>query len=202
MRKSGKSSIDRIDGRQRRSARTKESVAEAMLNLLERGVLRPTVKQISGEAGVSARAVFRHFQDTNALYAAVAELQLGRVLPKIPALPDSDVSFDERVAGLVARWTAANELISPVRRAAATLAPFSDEIAQRHGWMRRVRGAEVRKTFEVELKRFASSRRADTVLAVDWALAWSSWEHHRRNGGASVKRARRIVEKTIRDQFS
>jgi AcrR family transcriptional regulator len=197
-----KSSNDGMDGRQRRSLRTKESVAEAMLNLLERGVLRPTVKEISSEAGVSERAVFRHFQDTNALYAAVAELQLGRILPKVPALPDPVAPLDERVVGIVARWTAANELITPVRRAAATLAPFSDEISQRHEWMREVRDGEIRRTFGTELKRFERSRRADAVLIIDWALAWSTWEHHRRYRGASVKRARGIVSSTIREQFS
>jgi AcrR family transcriptional regulator len=173
-----------------------------MLDLLERGVLRPTVKDVAVGAGVSERAVFRHFQDTDSLHLAVAELQVRRIASRVPPLPEPEASLRERIAGIVARWTAVNELVTPVRRSANTLAPFSAEIARRHEWMRSTRKVEIRQTFKEELARFDRRRRADVLLIVDWALAWSTWEHHRRYGGASIARARRVVTKLVANEFA
>ena len=190
------------DGRQLRSVRTREAVARAMLDLLERGVLRPTVKDVASGAGVSERAVFRHFQDTDSLHLAVAELQFRRIVSKIPPLCESTGPLRKRIAGIVARWTAVNELVTPVRRSANTLAPFSAEITRRHEWMRSTRKVEIRQTFKVELSRLDRGRRADVLLIVDWALAWSTWEHHRRYGGASIGRARRVVTKLVQNELA
>jgi len=192
----------KLDGRQLRSARTREAVARAMLDLLERGVLRPTVKDVAVGAGVSERAVFRHFQDTDSLHLAVAELQVRRIANRVPPLPESKASLRERIAGIVARWTAVNELVTPVRRSANTLAPFSAEISRRHEWMRSTRKVEIRQTFKEELARLDRGRRADALLIVDWALAWSTWEHHRRYSGVSTARARRIVTKLIENELA
>ena len=55
------------DGRHARSDRTRATAAEAMLDCFEEGLLRPGAKDVAERAGVSTRAVFRHFDNMEAL---------------------------------------------------------------------------------------------------------------------------------------
>ena len=76
--------IKKEDGRTLRSATTRRAVAEAYLNLVDGGDLRPTARAIAAEAGVSERAVFRHFQDMETLHSEAAVLQIQRVSRDVP----------------------------------------------------------------------------------------------------------------------
>ncbi len=57
------------DGRRRRSERSRQAIIDAMLKLVEEGVLVPTAQQVSERAGVGIRSVFRHFSDMESLFA-------------------------------------------------------------------------------------------------------------------------------------
>ena len=59
-----------IDGRRQRSARSREALIKASLELIDQGLLVPTAKQIADKAGVGIRSFFRHFDDMEALFAA------------------------------------------------------------------------------------------------------------------------------------
>ena len=60
-----------IDGRRQRSARSREALIKASLELIDQGLLVPTAKQIADKAGVGLRSFFRHFDDMETLFAAV-----------------------------------------------------------------------------------------------------------------------------------
>lgn len=60
-----------IDGRRQRSARSREAIIKASLELIDQGLLVPTAKQIADKAGVGLRSFFRHFEDMESLFAAV-----------------------------------------------------------------------------------------------------------------------------------
>ena len=55
------------DGRRLRSERSRQAIIDAMLKLVEEGVLVPTAQQVSERAGVGIRSVFRHFSDMESL---------------------------------------------------------------------------------------------------------------------------------------
>lgn len=57
------------DGRRLRSERSRQAIIDAMLVLVEEGVLVPTAQQVSERAGVGIRSVFRHFSDMESLFA-------------------------------------------------------------------------------------------------------------------------------------
>lgn len=57
------------DGRRMRSERSRQAIIDAMLKLVEEGVLVPTAQQVSERAGVGIRSVFRHFSDMESLFA-------------------------------------------------------------------------------------------------------------------------------------
>ena len=59
-----------IDGRRQRSARSREALIKASLQLIDQGLLVPTAKQIADKAEVGIRSFFRHFDDMEALFAA------------------------------------------------------------------------------------------------------------------------------------
>jgi len=57
------------DGRRQRSERSRQAILNAMLELVDEGILVPTAQQVSERAGVGIRTVFRHFSDMESLFA-------------------------------------------------------------------------------------------------------------------------------------
>ena len=60
------------DGRRLRSERSRAAIVDAALDLIREGILVPTAQQISDRAGVGMRTFFRHFEDMESLFSAVA----------------------------------------------------------------------------------------------------------------------------------
>ena len=68
-----------VDGRRARRQRSRDLVVDALLDLLNAGVVRPTAQQVAERSGVSLRSIFRIFDDVETLHAAAAAEQLARV---------------------------------------------------------------------------------------------------------------------------
>ncbi len=60
-------SIDRVDGRVERRERNRAAVVDAMVSLLDEGVLDVTLERAAERAGVSVRSVFRYFDGVDDL---------------------------------------------------------------------------------------------------------------------------------------
>ena len=75
-----------VDGRVARSERTREAIAEALLELLEEGVLRPRAQEIAKRADVAVRTVFQHFDDMEGLYSEILRRQSVRIAPFLAPL--------------------------------------------------------------------------------------------------------------------
>src|SRR5579863_4008492 len=106
-----------LDGRLARSARARNAIVEAILDLLNEGELQPGAQRIAARAGVSLRLVFHHFADLEALFGAAADLQTQRLLALLTPIPPEG-PLDERLATFVDQRVRLLEAISPVRRAA------------------------------------------------------------------------------------
>ena len=61
------------DGRFKRSARSRETIINAMIGLMEQGQYIPTAQQVADEANISIRTVFRHFTEMELLYKELNE---------------------------------------------------------------------------------------------------------------------------------
>lgn len=86
-----------IDGRRQRGVRMREALIKAALALIDQGLLVPTAKQIADKAGVGLRSFFRHFEDMEALFAAVDAHARDNFIALFPtATKHEDIS--ERVA--------------------------------------------------------------------------------------------------------
>jgi AcrR family transcriptional regulator len=185
------------DGRQQRSSRTREAVARAMLALLESGNPRPTAREVAAQAGVSERAVFRHFEDLEGLLEAVSDIHAAKITALAPPLALPDATPGERLDRFVERWCEVSELITPVRRAAQLRAPFSATIRSRHAWMRSQRTRELRAALGVRSAAGDGGRDEELVAALSAVMSWSFWEQLRAHQRLSKPRAVATVRLAI-----
>ncbi len=88
--------IGSIDGRRKRSARSRAAIITATLTLLDNGNLTPTAKQIAEEAGVGLRSFFRHFEDMDALLETV-DAQIRQHYESMFLLPKPDGDLEARL---------------------------------------------------------------------------------------------------------
>jgi AcrR family transcriptional regulator len=184
------------DGRTERSARTRKAVADALLELIEEGELRPSAARIAERAGVGIRTVFHHYQDLEALFQIVADTQLERMATAARVVPRTG-PLDRRIDAFVGERARLHEMIAPVRRAALLIEPFSPAIANRLAWVRRRARTEVARVFADELARFVPARRRDVHEAVTVTASWSSWEALRVHQGLTIAQAKRVLAGSI-----
>lgn len=192
-----RSAAKKEDGRILRSASTRRAVAEAYLNLLDGGDLRPTARAIAAGAGCSERAVFRHFQDMETLHSEAAEIQIRRISRDVPGPGSADGPVEARAAAIAHRWCILNERVSPVRRVALLHEPFSAEIARRLLWVRTMARTEIEKTFAKELAGLEPAARRRKVAAMSAAMSWESWNEIRTRHDLDPAEAEAAVTETL-----
>jgi TetR/AcrR family transcriptional regulator, regulator of autoinduction and epiphytic fitness len=184
------------DGRTVRAERTRQALVDALLTLLEAGVLRPTAERIAEQAGVSERSVFQHFPDREALLEAVARQQYERVIRAIEPV-DASRPLAERLDAFVAQRARMLEQVSPVRRAALLIEHESDVVA---GWLttaRQASAAELERVFRRELERAEGGERAVLLAALVSAASWPAWEGYRVHQRLGAEWARAAMRTTL-----
>lgn len=191
------STIDATDGRRARSQRTRAAVAEATLDCLEDGILRPSAKQVAERAGVSTRAVFRHFDNMETLLRAISELHVARVMRQIPPVA-TEGPLDGRIDALVRHTACRNEIIAPVRRASQLWEPFSEVVRERHAWLRGTVRRQLREVFAPELEALADAERRDRIAVLRSLLSFSYWEELRQHERLSNAAATRVLRGAVR----
>jgi AcrR family transcriptional regulator len=98
------------DGRRLRSERSRQAIIDAMLKLVEEGVLVPTAQQVSERAGVGIRSVFRHFSDMESLFAT-ADVVIREQYQGLFGGGDREGSLEERILHAVEQHALAYEAI-------------------------------------------------------------------------------------------
>lgn len=164
--------------RGRDPVRTREAIAEALLDLLLHDAGRvPTAETIAARAGVSRRSVFAHFADLDELYVVSARLQIERLHAASTPI-DRGLPFAERTQAFVVAREHLYVTMTPVRRMALAAAPASSVLAESidraDTWLRE----ELAEVFAPELARGAPG----LLDMVDAAVSWAAWYHLRRLG--------------------
>jgi TetR/AcrR family transcriptional regulator, regulator of autoinduction and epiphytic fitness len=181
-----------VDGRRARRHRSRDLAVDALLDLLNEGVIRPTAQQVAERSGVSLRSIFRIFDDVESLNAAACARQVTRVRHLFVDVP-AEGTLDTRVEQVVAINGRLYESIAPVRRAALRTAPESpavqDMLSRARGWVR----AEVERVFADEL----AGRGRDTVAAVEMGLSFEAWDQLRTAQGLSPARTAAAVTRLL-----
>jgi AcrR family transcriptional regulator len=186
----------KIDGRVLRAARTRERIVNATIDLIRGGEATPRVIDIARTAGVSTRSIFQHFDDTEALFAAVAQQVVESLAPLSkpidPALP-----WEERLDALLRMRTEVNEALLPFRRAVALHQPRSTKLAAGVTAGRLFARERTEAAFAPELARMTEAERKQTVDALLAASDWQMWFSLRTVYGLDVETASGTMRRMV-----
>jgi TetR/AcrR family transcriptional regulator, regulator of autoinduction and epiphytic fitness len=184
------------DGRSARATRTRATIVDALLDLVQAGDLRPTANRIATKAGISLRLIYHHFGDLESLFREAAARQMERLSERVRPI-DPSLPRDERIATIVEQRAEVLEWITPVRRASMLQEPFSEELRAARRQLLIDAEANLAELFVAELAELDEPARAETLAALTTALAWGFW-NDLRTTGRSVDEARAVVHRTTR----
>ena len=201
MGSAGSAAVVTVDGRRARAVKTRESIVDAAITLLDGGDLKPTAASIAARAGLSVRSVFQHFADLEDLFLAVSDRQTNRVA-QLYTGTNYDGDLDSRIDVFVNYRAALYETIAPIRRAAMLQEPFSPIVAERMELARSLHRFDVERAFGPELaaaRAAGDERLGDTMAAM---CAFQTWDEMRRFSRYDVATAtaelRRVVTALLR----
>jgi AcrR family transcriptional regulator len=163
------------DGRTARSAKTRDAIADALLDLLTEGDPRPTARKIADRAGVSLRSVYVHFDDLEDLYCVAAARHFARIAPTLERVPAVG-SLRARAEAVVHQRIRIYAAAGAVGRATERQAPFSPTLGRivREARLRSRRDLE--RVFATELDREPPGRRLTKLALLDVLSGPRAWE--------------------------
>jgi TetR/AcrR family transcriptional regulator of autoinduction and epiphytic fitness len=177
------------DGRNQRRDRNRDAVVEALLGLYREGNLGPSAEQIAERAGISARSVFRYFDDADAMVRAAIARQQAHLAPLYALDAAPGMPLAERVERFVAARVRLLEGMGEVGRAARSLAVRQPlilaELARIRGTLRR----QLTGLFAPELDALVPAERAVAVAMADVVTSWEAFDLMRNDQGLTRERA-------------
>ena len=185
-----------VDGRTARSTKTRNAIAEALLDLLTEDKLRPTAREIAERAGVSVRSVYVHFDDLEDLFCVAAKRHLARIAPMLTPAPATG-TLPERAHALVRQRTGLYASSGGVGRATRLHAEFSPTLARilrdSHARSR----ADLERIFAPELDGLTAAQRTRTVAVLDILTGPEAWQTLRDRHDITVETATECVVDSI-----
>jgi AcrR family transcriptional regulator len=185
-----------LDGRAARSAKTRNAIADALIDLLADGQVRPTAKEIAERAGVSVRSVYVHFDDLEGLYCVAATRYFARIAPMLAPV-SADGTIEERAASLARQRVnlySRSGAIGRATRLHAEVSPTLERIV-RDG--RNHSRADLERVFARELEPLAAADRHRVVAMLDVLSGPETWETLHVQHGFDVDAAVRCVADAI-----
>ncbi|CAN5912998.1 hypothetical protein BH11PSE3_BH11PSE3_13820 [soil metagenome] len=185
-----------VDGRRLRSARTRQAIIEAYLELLRRSHRMPTAAQIAAVAGCSARSVFERFTDLNALTLAtadhaIAEGQAEAVAQGIDAdRPTRILSHVATRAMACERWLSLWRILVASQNDLAELR--TRVMAARLGNIERMK-----LMYRAELSTLSEPARDQLLFAMATLVSFESWDQMRNGYDQSIDAAQQIWRSAI-----
>jgi AcrR family transcriptional regulator len=89
------------DGRRLRSLTSQNIIVDAMIILVQRGILEPTAQQVADEAGIGIRTVFRQVQDKENLFSKMDEKVRADLQEIFDRAAHHQGNLEERIEGLI-----------------------------------------------------------------------------------------------------
>lgn len=178
--------LEEADGRTRRRSRNREAVVLAALELIREHGRVPTMDEVADRSEVSARSVFRYFDDADDLVGAVIDQHRERLRPvwaqaeglaQLPTLVERAAAFAEVRVTLL-------EAMGPVAWVARVRAPDQPAIATELSRVRAALRRQVAATFGAEFTA-AGSAGAALLAAADVVCSWEANDLHRHDHGRS-----------------
>ena len=89
------------DGRRLRSLTSQNIIVDAMMVLIQRGILEPTAQQVADEAGIGIRTVFRQVQDKENLFSKMDEKVRAALQETLKKATNPRGNLEERIERLI-----------------------------------------------------------------------------------------------------
>jgi AcrR family transcriptional regulator len=141
-----------VDGRHLRRHQNRDAVIDALVSFWEEGELTPGTAAIAERAGISARSLFRYFDDTDDLARAAIDRQLEAASP----LVEIDAVASDPTARKIDRAVTARsrlfDAIAPGARAGRAVQHDRPVVAEQLRAARARFRRQVRELFEPELR--------------------------------------------------
>ena len=179
----------REDGRRRRGRDNRARIVEAMKALIEGGELGPSAEQVAARADVGLRTVFRHFQDMDSLYRAIA-MVVALEARAISDQPFTSGDWRGRIFEQIARRAQVYEKMTPFRYAADAFRHRSKFLGQDYAGM----VVELRERMKRELP---AGIGGETLEALDLLMSFEAWSRLRREQGLSPDHAQAVIEAAV-----
>lgn len=186
-----------VDGRRLRRDRNREAVVQALLELHRAGNLAPSADEIAEQAGISARSLFRYFDDVDALVRTAVERQQEHLAPLFAVTAAPDQPLGERVERFVAERGRLLDAMGPVGQLARSLAPKQPLVASELGRIRAELRGQLVVVFGPELRRLPADERAEVLAALDVACSWEARHLLREDQRVSGPLAGRVMARSI-----
>lgn len=183
------SDVDTSDGRRARRTRNRDAVIDALLALYDAGDLAPSADAIAERAGLSARSLFRYFDDGDDLARAAISRQQERLAPIFAVPVEVADTRARRVHAAVARRVQLLDAMGNVGKVARLRAPFQPAVAAE---LRRVRAAMRDLTAAAlapDLDALTAARAEGVLAAIDVACSYEAYELLREDLGRTRRRA-------------
>jgi len=185
-----------VDGRTARSAKTRTAIADALLDLLADGALRPTAREIADRAGVSVRSVYVHFEDLEDLFCVAAGRHLTRIAPMLTPVAATG-SVPERAQALVLQRSRLYDETAAVGRATRLHAAFSPTLARILRDAHTRARTDLERVFAKELAALAGPGRTNMLAVLEILTGPDAWETLRLRHEFTVHQARQCVTDSI-----
>jgi len=185
-----------VDGRTARSTKTRDAIADALLDLLADGALRPTAKEIAEQAEVSLRSVYVHFDDLEDLFCVAAKRHFARIAPMLTPVPATG-PLGERAHALALQRVRLYAKAGAVGRATRLHAEFSPTLARILRDARALSRTDLERVFAQELRDLDDGRSANTVAVLDVLTSADAWQTLRERHDLSVEAALHCVVDSI-----
>jgi len=166
------------DGRIVRGLRTRQSLIQATLDLIQAGDVEPTSAAIATIAGVSSRALFQHFTSLAELYAAAFDLAVSRAFDRTRPV-DSDAPLASRIELLVSDRSELFEEWLPVWHFAERVRSVAPAVGLGVQHLRKLLRERLAAWFATELVNLSQGSRDLVLDSLDVAFGLDSWMNMR-----------------------
>ncbi len=180
------------DGRFARSARTREEIVSSLLRLIAAGNVCPTAEQVAADAGISKRAVFRHFNDMEALNEQVWRQQ-SEHLSQQHKLDEISGPLEQRLSQFTEARCALLQAMAPYRRAVIYQSKHSAVLAKALASVRDKFRHQVHACFITELSLLPEPDAQRLFSGLALLYSFSSFEHLQRHQQLSCEKISELL---------
>ena len=183
------------DGRRQRSERSRQKIAQAMIDLIMAGEPYPSAEAVAKKASVGLRTVFRLYKDMDSLFLEVSQIMHARIEPEIYRLKPG-LSWQDQLETITENRAKVFEAVMPMQEVSYThrvRSPFvKAEIEKNNQTLR----ATLMDALPTELRRNKS-----LVETLDAVLSPNMWMRLRIDQKLDPRAAEKVLKTMVNANF-